>query len=254
MKQKRATVEGTDPNLTGQAMLTNQMQPKGIIQGTEGKTVEKFKKQISGEVDKVGEVIEVPLSEQLTLSSGALIRKEISTVSGSEAINKYYVFLQSKNGLKLVFKSEPAGNKINSKGLKMNIKHIRSEKEEMTNLCPVYARVNYSSGFLCCCPERWKINIDQYQSLIGEIRNISVNGCEIYDDSKNKLYTIENLTILKNDKEVGTINKKNMPIGNNTPAETYELSFPSSATNESKITLIFATMLIDLKNLEYESK
>ena len=246
MKQKRATVEGTDPNLTGQAMMTNQMQQKGIIQGTPGmiKTVAKFKRNITGEDP----------SEELTLSSGALIRKEIDTVSSSEAINKYYVFLQSKNGLKLFFKSESSGNKINSKSLKMNIKHIRSEKEEITNLCPVYARVNYSSGFLCCCPECWKINIDQYQSLIGEIRNISVNGCEIYDDSKNKLYTIENLTILKNDKEVGTINKKNMPIGNNTPAETYELSFPSSATNESKITLIFATMLIDLKNLEYESK
>ena len=207
MKQKRATVEGTDPNLTGQAMLTNQMQPKGIIQGTEGKTVVKFKKQISGEVDKVGEVIEVPLSEQLTLSSGALIRKEISTVSGSEAINKYYVFLQSKNGLKLVFKSEPAGNKINSKGLKMNIKHIRSEKEEMTNLCPVYARVNFYTCFCCFCP-RWEINVEPHQSFIGVIKEISEIGCEIYDDRKNELYKIENLTILKNDQEVGTINKK----------------------------------------------
>ena len=45
-----------------------------------------------------------------------------------------------------------------------------------------------------------------------------------------------------------------MSIGNNTPAETYELSFPSEATKDSKILLIFATMLIDLKNLEYESK
>ena len=253
MKQKRATVEGTDPNLTGQAMLTNQMQPKGIIQGTEGKTVVKFKKQISGEVDKVGEVIEVPLSEQLTLSSGALIRKEISTVSGSEAINKYYVFLQSKNGLKLVFKSEPAGNKINTKGLKMNIKHIRSEKEEMTNLCPVYARVNFCTGFCCFCP-RWEINVEPHQSFIGVIKEISEIGCEIYDDRKNELYKIENLTILKNNQEVGTINKKKISIGNNTPAETYELSFPSEATNDSKILLIFATMLIDLKNLEYESK
>ena len=238
MKQKRATVEGTDPNLTGQAMLTNQMQPKGIIQGTEGKTVVKFKGQISGEVDKVGEVIEVPLSEQLTLSSGALIRKEISTVSGSEAINKYYVFLQSKNGLKLVFKSEPAGNKINSKGLKMNIKHIRSEKEEITNLCPVYARVNFCTCFCCFCP-RWEINVEPHQSFIGFIKRLSENGCEIYDDRKNELYKIENLTILKNDQEVGTINKKKMSIGNNTPAETYELSFPSEATNDSKILLIF---------------
>ena len=244
MKQKRATVEGTDPNLTGQPMMTNQMQPKGIIQGPSGMTVIKYKKQISNEVP----------SELLTLSSGALIKKEIEIVSGSEPINKYHVFLQSKNGLNLVFKSEPTGNKIKSKDLKMNIKRISSENEEITNLCPVYARVNYSSGFLCCCPERWKINIEPYQSLIGDIRNISENGCEIYDDRKNELYKIENLTILKNDKEVGTINKKNMPIGNNTPAETYELSFPSSATNESKITLIFATMLIDLKNLEYESK
>ena len=39
-----------------------------------------------------------------------------------------------------------------------------------------------------------------------------------------------------------------MDIGNNTPiAETYVLSFPSGATNESKILLIFATMLIDHK-------
>ena len=237
MKQNRATVEGTDPNLTGQPMMTNQMQPKGIIQGPSGMTVIKYKKQISNEVP----------SELLTLSSGALIKKEIEPVSvgsGSEAINKYHVFLQSKNGLNLVFKSEPTGNKINSKGLKMNIKHISSENEKITNLCPVYARVNYSSGFLCCCPERWKINIEPYQSLIGDIRNISENGCEIYDDRKNELYKIENLTILKNKKEVGTISKKN---------KTYELSFPSGATNESKITVIFATMLIDLKNLEYES-
>ena len=207
MKKKSSKVEGTDPNLTGQAMLTNQMQPKGIIQGTEGKTVVKFKKQISGEVGKIGEVIEVPLSEQLTLSSGALIRKEIDTVSGSEAINKYYVFLQSKNGLKLVFKSEPAGNKINSKGLKMNIKHIRSEKEEMTNLCPVYARVNFYTCFCCFCP-RWEINVEPHQSFIGVIKEISEIGCEIYDDRKNELYKIENLTILKNNQEVGTINKK----------------------------------------------
>ena len=39
-----------------------------------------------------------------------------------------------------------------------------------------------------------------------------------------------------------------MNFGNSTPiAETYVISFPSGATNESKIVLIFATMLIDQK-------
>ena len=187
-------------------------------------------------------------NEELQLSSGALIQKRIDTVSGSVAINKYYVLFQSaNNGLKLTFKSESEGNKINSKYLKMNIKHISSKKEEITNLCPVYARVNYSSGF--CCGESWKIIAEPHQSFIGEIKNISKNGCEIYDD-RGELYKIENFVILRNDKLVGTINKKMMSIDDETPpAETYELSFPSDANNDSKIILIFATMLIDLKNL-----
>ena len=107
--------------------------------------------------------------------------------------------------------------------------------------------MNYSSGCLCC-PEHWKINTEPYQSFIGDIRGISENGCDILDDRKNKLYRIEDFNILKNENTVGSINKKKMDIGNNTPiAETYVLSFPSGATNESKILLIFATMLIDHK-------
>ena len=64
---------------------------------------------------------------------------------------------------------------------------------------------------------------------------------------------IKNFVILRNGQEVGTINKKMISIDNKTPpTESYELSFPSDANNDSKIILIFATMLIDLKNLENE--
>ena len=37
-------------------------------------------------------------------------------------------------------------------------------------------------------------------------------------------------------------------------AEAYELFFPSDATPESKIILIFAVMLIDINNFEKESQ
>ena len=250
MKKEKSTIEGTDPNLTGQPMITNQMQPKGIMQGSPGmlKTVIQYKDYIYSEDP----------NEELKSSSGALIRKQIDTVSSSEALNKYYVFLQSKNGLKLVFKGESAAN-IYSKGLKMNIRHIRPKNEEITSLCPVYARMNYSNIRFCCfclplpLPPCWKIIKEPHQSFIGVIKQLYKNGCEIYDDKKNELYKIEDFVILKNGQEVGTVYKKNMSIGNNTSlAETYQLSFPSGATNESKIILIFATMLIDLKNLEYE--
>ena len=241
MKQKRATVEGTDPNLTGQAMLTNQMQPKGIMQGPPGmlKTVVKYKDYIYSEDP----------NEDLTLSTGALIRKQIDTVSSSEALNKFNVFLQSKNGLKLVFKGESAGD-IYSKLLKMNIKHIRSKNEEITSLCQVYARMNYSTGFCCFCP-RWRIYVDPYQNLIGEIKGLSKNGCEIHDD-RNELYKIENFSIRKKGQEAGNISITNISIGNTPKAETYELSFPHDTTKDSKVTLIFATMLFALQNLENE--
>ena len=238
MKKKSSKVEGTDPNLTGQPMMTNQMQPKEIMQEPQG-TVIKYKNYIYSEDP----------NEELTLSSGALIRRQIDTVSSSEALNKFYVFLQSKNGLKLVFKGESAGD-INSKGLKMNIKHIRSKNEEITSLCPVYARVNYSTCFCCFCP-RWRINIDPYQNFIGEIKDLSKNGCEMHDD-RNELYKIENNAIRKKEQEVGTIDIRNISIGNTPKAETYELSFPHGATNDAKVILIFATMLIDLKKLENE--
>ena len=251
MKKERSTIEGTDPNLTGQPIITNQMQPKGIMQGSPGimKTVIQYKNYIYSENP----------NEELKSSSGAIIRKQIDTVSSSEALNKYYVFLQSKNGLKLVFKSESPGD-IYSKGSKMNIKHIRSKNEEITALCPVYARMDYSTTRFCCfclpvpIPPRWKIIEEPHQNFIGVIKQLSKYGCEIYDDRKNELYKIVNFVILKNGQEVATIYKKNMSIGNNTPISenTYELSFPSGAAKESKIILIFATMLIDLKNLEHE--
>ena len=236
MKKKSSKVERTDPNLTGQPMVTNQNQPKVIPPEMMTTAFQYSKIKVSENPNK-----------ELQLSSGALIQKRVDTVSGSVGINKYYVLLQSENGLYLTFKSESEGNKINSKYLKMNIKHISSKKEEITNLCPVYARVNYSSGF--CCGESWKIIAEPHQSFIGEIKNISKNGCEIYDD-RGELCKIKNFVILRNDKLVGTINKKMMSIDDETPpAETYELSFPSDANNDSKIILIFATMLIDLKNL-----
>ena len=237
MKAKRSTVEGTDPNLTGQPMMTNQMQPKGIMQGSPGmmKTV----------ITCHGYMLDEDPNEELTLSSGALIRKQIDTVSSSEALNKFYVFLQSKNGLKLVFKGESAGN-IYSDGLKMNIKHIRSKNEEITSLCPVYARVNYSTCFCCFCP-RWRIYLDPYQNLIGEIKGLSKKGCEMHDD-RNELYKIENFSIRKKGQEAGNISITNISIGNTPKAETYELSFPHDTTKDSKVTLIFATMLFALQN------
>jgi len=236
MKRETTTGNDTNTNLSGPQTTIKQkglIDPSGMM-----KTMVQYKNF---------QFCENP-NEELTLSTGALIRKQVDTVSGSEALNKYFIFLQSKNGLRFVFKGESASNNISSRGLKMNIMHIRSKNEEITSICPVYARVNYSGGCLCC--KHWKINTEPYQSLIGDIRGISENGCEIYDDRKNELYKIEEFNILKNEQTVGNINKKNMSIGNNTPiAETYQLSFPSGATNESKIILIFATMLIDHKTI-----
>ena len=121
-KEKPNTKEKeTDPNLTVQPLAENQMQQKGIIQappGTEMKTMVLYKNFKFCE----------NLNEELTLSSGALIRKQIDTVSSSEALNKYYVLFQSKNGLNFVFKGESASNDISSKGLKMNIRHVRSKE------------------------------------------------------------------------------------------------------------------------------
>ena len=70
MKKEKPNKEEkeTDPNLTGQPMMKNQMQPKGIMQGPPGMMMKNIVQV------KSFKFCENP-NEELTLSSGALMRK-----------------------------------------------------------------------------------------------------------------------------------------------------------------------------------
>ena len=248
MKRDKSTIKGTDQNLTGVPMLNNQIQPKGIMQVSQ----EKMGTMIQFQNFKFCE----DPKQELKLSTGALIRKQIDTVSGSVAQNKYFILLQSPNGLKITFKNIESS----PKNLVMRILHLKSTKEIITDICEVYARAEEKRGCSFCkclfsCKHKLEVKLEPYQTRIGGV--IIGNDYQIYDDRGNELYIIEyrngEFGILKNDEEAGFIKKKIMSIGNNFPAaETYEISFPSDATIESKLIIIFATMLIDHENFEKE--
>ena len=230
--------KGADSTLTGQSMTMNQMQPMDMINGPQ--------EMMQSTIQYQNCIFCKDPMEELKLSPGALIRKEINPLSGSEVDNKYSVFIQSKNALKMAFKCDGS-----YKGLKIKFFHITSEK--YSKLSEIFARAEKSRGCRCFCRSRLNIRLGKYQSLIGGIGN--GGDYEIYDDRNNVLYKIIDFVILKNDVEVGNINKKNMSTESNSSiAETYELFFPSDATPESKLILIFAVMLIDIHISKKESK
>ena len=109
-------------------MLNNQIQPKGIMQVSQ----EKMGTMIQFQNFKFCE----DPKQELKLSTGALIRKQIDIASGSVARNKYFILLQSQNGLKITFKNIESS----SKGLIMRILHIKSQNEIITDICEIYAR------------------------------------------------------------------------------------------------------------------
>ena len=231
--------KGANSTLTGQSMTINQMQPMDMMNGPP---------VMMQSIQYQNYIFCKDPMEELKLSAGAVIRKEIKPLSGSEAENNYSVFIQSKNALKMAFKCVGS-----NKGLKIRIFHITSEKYQKIN--EVFARAEKSRRCLCFSGPCLNIRLGKYQSPIGGIRECIGSDYEIYDDRDNVLYKIINFDILKNDVEVGNINKKNMSIEmNSLIAETYELFFPSDATPESKLILIFAVMLIDINNFEKESQ
>ena len=128
MQNDKSTIRYINQTTSGEQLFNNQIQPKGIMKvdpGMMGSLVQfqHFK------------FCEDPKKE-LKLSTGALIRKQIDTVSGSVAQNKYFILLQSQNGLKITFKNIESS----SKGLIMRILHIKSQNEVITDICETYAR------------------------------------------------------------------------------------------------------------------
>ena len=230
--------------------------------------------------------IEDPMLE-LANCTGAIIRQEVEMfeiVSGCETQNRYHVFLQSQMGLKYAFKcierSGCCGRCCCSnerRGLKMDIRHIRSAVED-PDLAKLFVQAEKPCSLGCCCLCRPQMDIVLTDSnkYIGKIREL----CTCCDNIETEIYNKSGLKyvitgsccqlgfccgssvqkiaeiefkIKSNNQVVGAMKKLNASMGEYfSKADSYKIAFPLDATPEEKMLLICAGLMIDYQNFEKE--
>ena len=204
------------------------------------------------------------IMNELSLSTGAIIRKEDNYISGSNIDNKYKVFFNNQDGLKFAFIcTSDRKHCCCCTSLRIILRHLYSPEEDQ-DVAKIYLELDKSYSLNCClCKSDMKDKLFENNNIIGRIKELCTicnKKINIIDENNVEYNIIEDSHVIISGKNqqfneyeeytfkiesknetVGYITSKSFPQNNN----IIKITFPQKALPEEKLLIICGGLYIN---------